>query len=206
MRLKGADHNMRQQLQGWLWRGVGISAIAFLPASAIAADGSKTPTFTKDVAPIFQAKCEACHRPDGMAPMALRTYEEARPWAKSIGQRVGSRQMPPWHIDKTVGIQRFKNDRSLADDQIDVIERWIAAGAPKGDMKDMPAPKTWPDEDKQWTLAAKYGEPELVVKSPEYTMPAVAQDAWWRPSVPTNIPEARWVRAIEIRPMGKGAR
>src|SRR5260221_5389715 len=89
------------------------------------------PTYTKDIAPIFQAKCEGCHRTDGMGPMKLVTYEDARPWAKSIAQRIASHQMPPWHIDKTVGIQRFKNDRSLNDDQIDVIERWIAAGAPK---------------------------------------------------------------------------
>ena len=91
-----------------------LSALLALPHPAAAADPA--PTFTKDVAPIFQAKCEACHRPDGMAPMSLVSYEEARPWAKSIGARVGGRQMPPWHIDKTVGIQKFKNDRSLDDD------------------------------------------------------------------------------------------
>ena len=77
------------------------------------------PTFTKDVAPIFQEKCEACHRPDSIAPMSLVTYAEARPWARSIKARVAEHQMPPWHIDKTVGIQKFKNDRSLTDEQID---------------------------------------------------------------------------------------
>src|SRR3954469_17081741 len=173
-----------------------FSALLVSSLPAAAADNAKNVTFTKDVAPIFQQKCESCHRPNNMAPMSLLTYEEARPWAKSIAARVGARQMPPWHIDKTVGIQKFKNDRALNDDQIDVIERWIAGGAPKGDLKDMPAAKVWPDEDKQWAMAAKYGEPELVVKSPEYTMPAVAQDAWWRPSVATNISEPRWVRAI----------
>src|SRR5499433_727648 len=97
-------------------------------------------TFTKDIAPIFQEKCEACHRPDSIAPMSLVTYEEARPWAKAIRERVITRQMPPWHIDKTVGIQKFKNDRSLSDAQIDTILAWVAAGAPKGDPKDMPPP------------------------------------------------------------------
>src|SRR6476469_2826499 len=134
-----------------------------------------------------------------MAPMSLITYEDARPWARAIGLRVGSRQMPPWHIDKTVGIQEFKNDRSLSDQQIDTIERWVAAGAPKGDPKDMPAPKHWPDESK-WQLAAKYGQPDLVIKSAAYTMPAAAQDAWWRPVSETGLTEPRWVRAIEIRP------
>ncbi len=63
------------------------------------------PTFTKDVAPIFQEKCEACHRPDSIAPMSLVTYTEARPWARSIKARVVDRTMPPWHIDRTVGVR-----------------------------------------------------------------------------------------------------
>src|SRR5438045_4389187 len=169
------------------------------------ADGAKMPTFTKDIAPIFQQKCESCHRPDNMAPMSLITYEEARPWAKSIAARVGARQMPPWQIDKTIGIQKFKNDRSLNDEQHETIVNWAHAGAPKGDPKDMPAPRVWKDES-GWSLANKYGAPDLVVKSPEYTMPPVAQDAWWRPSVPTGLAEPRWVRAIEIRPVGRNAR
>src|SRR5471030_1646319 len=182
-----------------------FSALLMSSMPAAAADAGKPVTFTKDVAPIFQQKCESCHRPNNMAPMSLLTYEEARPWAKSIAARVGARQMPPWHIDKTVGIQQFKNDRSLSDDQIDTIVKWVADGAPKGDPKDMPAPRVWKDES-GWSLADKLGEPSLIVKSPEYTMPAVAQDVWWRPTVPTGLTEPRWVRAIEIRPVGTNSR
>ncbi len=156
-------------------------------------------TFTKDIAPIFQEKCQACHRPESMAPMALVTYEEARPWAKAIKERVITRQMPPWHIDKTVGIQQFKNDRSLTDAQIATIVKWVDAGAPKGDMKDMPLPKQWPDESK-WNFADVFGPPDLVIKSPDWSVPAVALDAWYKPVVPTGLTEPRWVRAIEIRP------
>jgi hypothetical protein len=156
-------------------------------------------TFTKDIAPIFQEKCEACHRPDSIAPMSLVTYEEARPWAKAIRERVITRQMPPWHLDKTVGIQKFKNDRSLSDAQIDTIVKWVDAGAPKGELKDMPAPKQWPDESK-WNFAALYGPPDLIIKSPDWTVPPVGQDAWYKPVVPTGITEPRYVRAIEIRP------
>jgi hypothetical protein len=174
-------------------------------ASAAAAADAPAPTFTRDIAPIFQEKCESCHRRDSMAPMSLVTFEEVRPWVRSIAARVGSRQMPPWHIDKTIGIQNFKNDRSLNDEQIETILRWVAAGAPQGNPKDMPAPRRWPDEA-VWQLAGKYGQPDLIVKSPEYTMPAAAQDAWWRPTVPTGVTEPRWVRAIEIRPVGVGAR
>jgi len=156
-------------------------------------------TFTKDIAPIFQEKCEACHRPDSIAPMSLLTYEEARPWAKAIRERVITRQMPPWHLDKTVGIQKFKNDRSLSDAQIDTIVKWVDAGAPKGELKDMPAPKQWPDESK-WNFAGLYGPPDLVIKSPDWTVPPVGQDAWYKPVIPTGVTEPRYVRAIEIRP------
>src|SRR5467141_3923476 len=130
--------------RNWVWRSVGASALAvaavvLVTSSTPAAQAAKSPTFTKDIAPIFQAKCESCHRPNNMAPMPLITYEDARPWARAIAQRVETRQMPPWHIDKTIGIQSFKNDRSLSDDQISTIVRWVAAGSPQGDPKDMPA-------------------------------------------------------------------
>ncbi|HEY7172018.1 MAG TPA: hypothetical protein VH417_14305 [Vicinamibacterales bacterium] len=185
-----------------LARTLAISAVLAVPGSAFAQGASKAaPTFSKDVAPIFQDKCEACHRPDSIAPMSLRTYAEVRPWVRSIRARVAERQMPPWHLDKTVGIQKFKNDRSLSDDQIDTILRWADAGAPQGDPKQMPAPKTWP-EDQGWNFAALFGqkEPDLVIESYSFTMPAVSQDAWDKRVTPTGITEPRWVRAIELRP------
>ena len=85
-------------------------------------------------------KCESCHRPDSIAPMSLQTYEEARPWARSISDRVASRNMPPWHIDPAVGIQHFKDDRSLTQKEIDTIVTWVDGGAPKGKPDDMPPP------------------------------------------------------------------
>src|SRR5947208_940323 len=191
------------------WASTGILALSVVAGPVIpvaaASEGRgggaavPNPTFTKDVAPIFQDKCESCHRPGSIAPMSLVTYEEARPWARSIKARVSARQMPPWHIDRTVGIQHFENDRSLTDDQIDTIVRWVDAGAPQGDVKDMPRPRTWPD-DTTWGFAAQLGPPDLVLRSPDYTMPAQAQDAWWKPVVDTGLKEPRWVRAIEIRP------
>src|SRR5262245_17877045 len=174
-----------------------LSAALLAPGSAAAADAPKAPTFTKDIAPIFQEKCEACHRPDSIAPMSLMTYAETRPWARSIRARVADRQMPPWQIDRTVGIQKFKNDRSLTDDELQTVLRWVDAGAPQGDPKDMPAPKKWPD-GQGWNFAAMFGqtEPDLIVKSPEFTMAAVAQDAWDHRVTMTGLTEPRWVRAI----------
>ena len=133
--------------------------------------------------------------------MSLVTYKEARPWARSIRSRVSDHTMPPWSIDKTVGVQGFKNDRSLDDKQIDTIMKWVDAGAPEGNPKDMPAAKEWPD-DQGWNFAAMFGqkEPDLIIKSYEFTMPAVSQDAWDKRITPSGITEPRWVRAIEIRP------
>jgi hypothetical protein len=156
-------------------------------------------TFTKDVAPILQEKCQDCHRKGSMAPMSLVTYEETRPWAKDIRQRVITRNMPPWHIDKTVGIQKFQNDISLSDEQIATIVRWVDEGAPQGDPKDMPPAKQWPDY-KGWQLAKQFGQPDLVLKSDDYTMPAHGQDVWFKPLTNIPITEPRWVRAVEIRP------
>ncbi len=177
-----------------------LSASLMLPGLATAADTGNPPvTFARDIAPIFQEKCQDCHRKGTAAPMALVTYEETRPWAKSIKQRVVTRNMPPWHLDKSVGIQHFQNDRSLTDAQISAITRWVDAGAPEGDPKDMPPPKQWPD-DEGWQLAKLYGQPDLVLKSDAYTMPAHGQDTWFKPYTEVNITEPRWVRAVEMRP------
>ena len=94
-----------------------VFLFVLVPAALGAAPADRPVTFTKDIAPIVRDKCEACHRPNSIAPMSLQTFEEARPWARSIRTRVAARQMPPWHIDKTVGIQHFENDRSLTDER-----------------------------------------------------------------------------------------
>jgi hypothetical protein len=189
------------------WKLAAVAAFA-LAAAAIAipaaADSNESavpakPTFTKDIARIFQEKCEECHRKGTAAPMSLATYQEVRPWAKAIRERLVTRNMPPWHIDKTVGIQSFQNDRSLTDEQINTIVRWVDSGAPLGDPKDLPPPKHWPD-DQSWVLAKQFGPPDLVLKSDDYTMPAQAQDVWWRPVTDVPLTEPRWVRAVEMRP------
>ncbi len=94
----------------WMRRGLGCGMLAFgamlvlaVPAGAQGVDSPVT--FTKDIAPILQEKCQACHREGYMAPMSLMTYRESRPWARAIKARVVDRQMPPWHIDRSIGIQ-----------------------------------------------------------------------------------------------------
>ena len=150
--------------------GVGIIAVVALlgvPGQVDATAEATDVTYARDVAPILQQKCQVCHQPNSIAPMSLLTYREARPWARSIKAKVLAREMPPWHIDKTVGIQRFKNDRSLSDDEIETIVGWVDAGAPQGNPTDAPAPIEWPDPN-AWRLAAQFGEPDLIVPSEPY--------------------------------------
>ena len=169
-----------------------------LPALGVAQTVSQV-TFARDVAPILQQRCQICHQPDSIAPMSLLTYQETRPWARSIKQKVVAREMPPWHIAKNVGIKQFKNDRSLTDDQIDTIVRWVDAGAPLGDVNDLPPPVEWPDPT-AWRLEDRFGAPDLLVRTEPFTMPADGQDKWFRPIIDTGVTEPRWVRAIEIKP------
>src|ERR1700733_10579129 len=206
---------MRRALPALSLRNLGMSALVAgalvalsnpSVAAGLTKDSTNRPiTFTKDIAPIFQEKCQNCHRKGEMAPMSLVTYEETRPWAKAIKERVVTRQMPPWHLDKTVGIQNFQNDISLSDGQISAIAHWVDAGAPQGDLKDMPAPKEWPKND-GWQLAKQFGAPDFILKSEEYTMPAKGQDQWFRPVTPIPVTEARWVRAVEMRPSTQAGR
>ena len=121
---------------------VGVAVAATLSAGLAAAQApakaaSAAVTFTKDVAPILQRSCQSCHRPGQMAPMSLLTYQDVRPWVRSIKQRVVSREMPPWGIDPHIGLQSFKNDPSLRQDEVDTIVKWVDSGAPMGNVADM---------------------------------------------------------------------
>ena len=167
-------------------------------AGPVAAQTSEV-TFSKDIAPILQRSCQNCHRPDGGAPMSLITYEETRPWARSIKNRTGLRDtadaLPPWYIEKDIGIQDFKNDISLSDMDVEKVATWVDNGAPRGNPADMPEPLTFVDAS-QWQI----GEPDLIVSSPTIEVGATDPD-WWGPigeSV-TGLTEDRYVAAVEMK-------
>ena len=163
-------------------------------------------TYAKDVAPILQQKCQECHQPNSIAPMSLLTYGDAVDNADAIKDKVANRLMPPWHIDKTVGIQKFKNDRSLTDEQIATIVNWVDDGTPRGNPSDEPPPRAFADPNR-WQLADKMGgPPDLVIRSTPYTLAAHTQDKWYRPTIETGLTEPRWVRAMEIKPVHPGDR
>ena len=181
------------------WRSVPFLAgwaalLVAAPAGAAAQPGHEV-TFAKDIAPILQRSCESCHRPGGGAPMSLISYQEVRPWARSIRQRTLAREMPPWFIDKNIGIQTFKDDPSLNADEIALIGNWVDAGAPRGNPADLPPPRQWPAG--RWTI----GEPDLIVESPVAQVAAVAAD-WFggiNPPSPTGLTEDRYVQAVEVK-------
>ncbi len=158
------------------------------------------PTYSADIAPILFDKCASCHNPDGIGPMSLLDYEQVRPWAGLISLKVQAREMPPWHLDKTTGIQAYKNDVSLSDEQIATIVAWVEAGVPQGDPADLPPQPELPNPG-QWQTAEILGPPDFVVKSPPYTVKANAQDQWWvrRTSFEGLIDEPRYVRATELK-------
>ena len=185
----------------WGMRAV-LAAVALqlVPAHAFSQARVGSPTFAKDVAPILQQKCQTCHQPNGMAPMALTTYGEVRPWATAIKRRTQAREMPPWHIDRTVGIQEFRNDISLSDDQIDTIGRWVDAGAPHGNPADMPPAVKWPDWS-QWQAERELGRPpDLVFRSTPFTIKATGLDQWYEPVVKLDVKGPRYMMASETRP------
>jgi hypothetical protein len=181
---------------------VGLATLATIVAliaplaAALAPDTPTDLTFTKDVAPIFQKSCQSCHHPGTAAPMSLLTYQDTRPWAKSIKARVMTREMPPWHLDKTVGIREFKNDISLSDAEINTIVQWVDGGTPQGDLKDMPPPLTFrPETD--WFI----GRPDLTVTfDREMIMYANGPDWWINKYADTGLTEDRWVKAMQIKP------
>jgi hypothetical protein len=174
-----------------------VIMVATVPMKAGQSVPGQAPvTFTKDVAPILQKNCQACHRPGSIAPMSLLTYEDARPWARSMKQRVSLREMPPWFIDKNVGIQHFSNDRSLTDDEIATIVKWVDAGAPLGNPADMPRPRAFPDAE-TWQI----GKPDLIVTLPkDIIVAAKAPDQWPDVLVDPRLTEDRYVQGVQIIP------
>src|ERR1700752_805173 len=136
---------------------LGLWSVSVLGQAPRAAGTAGAPTFTRDILPILQKSCQDCHHAGTSAPMSLMTYGEVRPWARAIKQKTARREMPPWHIDRSVG--EYSPDPSLSDQQIARIGAWVDAGAPEGAAADAPPPRTFAAAS-EWT----YGEPDLIVR------------------------------------------
>lgn len=174
------------------------TGVVVAPALVFGADV----TFARDIAPILQQKCQSCHRPGTAAPMSLLTYAEVRPLAQKIKQRVAAREMPPWHLSNEVGIQKFKNDPSLTQRQVDAIVTWADAGASLGNPKDLPSPLEGGDHD-GWHI----GKPDHIVEMPtEHVMYANGPDLEVDYYADARLTEDRYFKAVEIRVTNNGRR
>ncbi len=174
-----------------------LLASSLLPVTSSLAATTKDnqpPTFNRDVAPIFQRACQRCHRPGTAAPMSLLTYEESRPWARSILRRVAAREMPPWHIDRTIGV--YDPDPSLSDEEITTVVDWVQSGAARGAPEDLPEPIDWPTAE-DW----EFGEPDLVVEmEDDMVVPPEGPDLFPSVIADSGLEEDRYIRWIEVKP------
>jgi len=159
-----------------------ILLASFLMATGAFAQVPAEPTFADDIAPIFYDSCVTCHRPDEIAPMSLISYQDVRPWARSIKNKVETRAMPPWHLDRNIGIQGFLNDPSLSDDQIATIVKWVDSGAPQGNPANTPTPPVFAPAD-AWQI----GEPDNLFAD-------------------FGLTEDRYITAIQTKPTGAASR
>src|SRR5262244_174451 len=180
---------------------VSLAAICLFALPATNANSDKKPaaknvTFTKDVAPIFFKQCAECHREGEIAPFSVLSYKDVRPWAKSIREKVASREMPPWHADPNHG--EWLNDRRLTQAEISTIVGWVDGGAMEGDPKDLPAAPKFADG---WTI----GQPDETFSIPEQSIPATGVIPYKYLVVPTNLKEDRWITDAEIRSTGRSA-
>ena len=183
----GADHVSRLG-------ELAVVVLAVMGSAAFAQDGADAvPTFSRDIAPILQKSCQDCHNAGGIGPMQLVTYEQARPWAPLIKDRTTKRIMPPWHVSRNVGVQEFKNDVSLTDEEIALIAAWADGGAPEGNPADLPPPREFPTGN-EWALEELLGPPDVIIKSTPFTVDAGGQDQWWNP-----------ISEFPARPERKGA-
>ncbi|HEX4169337.1 MAG TPA: thiol-disulfide isomerase, partial [Bryobacteraceae bacterium] len=162
--------------------------ISLLQAAAV----SPAPTFSRDIAPILQRNCQACHRAGEAAPMPLTTYKEVRPYAAAIKEAVALRKMPPWFADPHYG--RFSNERTLSQAEIDTLVAWAKRGAPEGDPKDLPPPPRFLDG---WNIA----NPDLVLDMPsEFLVPATGTLEYQYFLIPLSFKKNTWVQMAEVRP------
>ncbi|WP_284450388.1 hypothetical protein, partial [Spongiibacter tropicus] len=158
-------------------------------------------TYNSHVASIINENCVVCHREGGIGPMQFETYEQVRPWAPLIQLKVANREMPPYAYDQHIGIQDLKGDWRLKQDEIDTIVAWVNNGSPLGDPDIVPAKPDFPDPD-EWTFAVEFGQPDAIIPSSPYDIPANGNDLWSKEFVDPGITESRCIKAVQVKPRG----
>jgi len=152
------------------------------------------PTFSGGVAALIYERCATCHRPAGAAPFALLTYEEVREHGERIVRMTTSGRMPPWQPSRPVGV--FLDERRLAPDEVELLQRWVDGGMPIGEASAVPEPPQWTEE---WSM----GAPDMIVElETPYVVPADQDEMFRNFVLPVSLDRTRWVRAVELKPGG----
>ena len=149
-------------------------------------------SYVDQIAPLLREKCVACHRPGGIGPWAMTSYENVRGFAPMIREVIRTKRMPPWYADQHHGT--FVGDRSISAEQARTLVHWIEAGAPRGAGPD-PLAKVEAVSN-QWAL----GEPDVIVEIPAFDVPATGVVDYKYPRVPNPLGRDVWIRAIQILP------
>jgi hypothetical protein len=170
--------------------------VFFAPGFSGGVDSAQpSSSFYKDVLPLLEQHCQSCHRAGEIAPFALVTYQDAKPWAQEILQAIQDRKMPPWFADPCCG--HFANDPSLTPQQLTTVADWVKADAPAGDRDQKDAPP-------HWTAGWNIAPPDMVLKTPRPAkIPATGDVEYTYEIVPTNFAEGKWVEMSELRPSAR---
>ena len=180
-----------------------VFALAFVAVGALAARGPGRivgpPTFADDVAPIVYTNCVVCHRPDQAAPFSLMSYDDVKRRGELIARVTARRYMPPWHATASQDFVAFRDERRLSDTEISTLKAWVDAGMPAGDLTRAPMPPAFPDG---WAL----GRPDVELGLPSaIEIPADGPDLYRNVVLPLDLPEDKWITAIDFQPSARKA-
>jgi len=178
-----------------------LSALSLFSFQALAQDEL---VYNGEIGRIINENCVVCHQEGGIGPMAFENYDQVRPWAPLISFRVENREMPPYAYDQHIGIQDLIGDWRLEQAEIDKIVAWVEAGAPMGDPENELPPPDLKDPS-EWNFAAELGQPDLIVPSNSYDIPANGNDLWSNEIVDPGITEAKCIKAVQVKPRGDAA-
>jgi hypothetical protein len=156
---------------------------------------TKGHTYHKDIAPLVQKNCQPCHRPQGVAPFQLLTYDDVSDNVEKIKEVISERRMPPWHGILNSQFGQLRNDKRLSEEEINKMLGWIDEGAPPGNPQDEPPPIRWPDPT-EWAI----GKPDYVYKIEPFRVPKTGVLDYQFFRVKLDLPEDRWFQAVEVRP------
>ena len=181
--------------------GLSLDAMAQETSAHSSTTAMSAPTYAADVASIINENCVVCHREGGIAPMQLTSYEQVRPWAPLIQDRVVSRKMPPYSYDHGIGIQDLQGDWRLSQDEIDTIVAWVENGSQSGNLNELPPMPDLPDLA-EWNFADQFGQPDIVLASNPSDVPASGNDLWDIHFVDSGLTSDRCIKAVQVKPRG----